>query len=108
MSLDSLIDAFDAYESIHENKDDYVEVDFSSTAKSSENSDIKSDIDFENPIQALDNELLSDIQLKDQFEQPLIQLTKYNIVSNIQYHLTPIEYPTTSEKGIAYIFCIKK
>ncbi|RIB19937.1 hypothetical protein C2G38_2180524 [Gigaspora rosea] len=66
MSLDSLIDAFDAYESIHEDKNDYVEVDSSS-------SDIESDIDFENPIQALDNELLSDIQLKDQFEQPLIQ-----------------------------------
>ena len=63
---------------------------------------------MENPIQALDNELLSDIQLKDQFVQPLIQLTKYNIVSNIQYHLTPIEYPTTSKKGIAHIFCIKK
>ncbi|RIB16525.1 hypothetical protein C2G38_2189705 [Gigaspora rosea] len=45
MSLDSLIDAFDAYESIHEDKDDY------------------SNIDFENPIQALDNELLFDIQL---------------------------------------------
>ncbi|CAG8831369.1 9660_t:CDS:2, partial [Gigaspora rosea] len=98
MSLDSLIDAFDAYESIHEDKDNYMEVDSSSTAESSGNSNIESDIDFENPIQALDNELLSDIQLKDQFEQPLIQLTKYNIVSNIQYHLTPIEYSTTSEK----------
>ncbi|CAG8809827.1 29016_t:CDS:2, partial [Gigaspora margarita] len=103
MSLESLIDAFDAYESIHEDKDDYVIL-----TESSGDSDLESDIDFENPIQALDNELLSDIQLKDHFEQPLIQLTKYNIVSNIQYHLTPVEYSTTSDKGIAHIFCIEQ
>ncbi|CAG8850497.1 29479_t:CDS:1, partial [Gigaspora margarita] len=54
-------------------------IDFNSTAKSSEDSDLESDIDFENPIQALENELLSNIQLKDHFKQPLIQLTKYNI-----------------------------
>ncbi|CAG8821175.1 34340_t:CDS:2, partial [Gigaspora margarita] len=78
MSLDSLIDAFDAYKSIHEDKDDYVIL-----TESSGDSDLESDIDFENPIQALDNELLSDIQLKDHFEQPLIQLTKYNIYYNI-------------------------
>ncbi|CAG8852624.1 45791_t:CDS:1, partial [Gigaspora margarita] len=68
------------------------------TAELSGNSDLENNIDFENPIQALDNELLSDIQLKEYFEQPLIQLTKYNIVSKIQYYLTPVEYPTTSDE----------
>ncbi|CAG8841511.1 15792_t:CDS:2, partial [Gigaspora margarita] len=68
MSLDSLIDAFDAYKSIYEDKDNYVKVDSNSTNESSGDSNIESDIDFENLIQALDNELLSDIQLKDQFE----------------------------------------
>ncbi|CAG8778025.1 19657_t:CDS:2, partial [Racocetra fulgida] len=105
MSLDSLIDAFDTYENIYE--DNYVEIDSNSTVESSGNSNIESAITFENPIQSLDKELLSDIQLKDHFEQPLIQLTKHNIVNNIQYHLTPIEYPTTANEDIAHIFCIE-
>ncbi|CAG8833712.1 5171_t:CDS:1, partial [Gigaspora margarita] len=48
------------------------EVDSDSTAESSENSNIESDTAFKNPIQSIDEELLSDIQFKDYFEQPLI------------------------------------
>ncbi|CAG8789485.1 36489_t:CDS:1, partial [Gigaspora margarita] len=43
-------------------------VDSNSTNELSGDSNIESNIDFENPIQVLDNELLSNIQLKDQFE----------------------------------------
>ncbi|CAG8844307.1 20128_t:CDS:2, partial [Racocetra persica] len=57
------------------------EIDSNSTVESSENSDIE-----------------------NHFEQPLIQLTKHNIVNNIQYYLTPIEYPTTANEDIAHIF----
>ncbi|CAG8834787.1 20074_t:CDS:1, partial [Gigaspora margarita] len=69
------------------------------------NSSIESDTAFENPIQSIDEELLSDIQLKDYFEQPLIQLTKHNIVNNIQFHLTPIKYTITANEGIVHILC---
>ncbi|CAG8670291.1 4143_t:CDS:2, partial [Gigaspora rosea] len=72
ISLDSLINAFDTYESIHEDKDNYVEIDSSSTAKLSEDSDLESTIN---------------------------SITKYNIASNIYYHLILIEYSTTSEKA---------
>ncbi|CAG8808263.1 26863_t:CDS:2, partial [Dentiscutata erythropus] len=96
MSLDSLIDAFEAYENSN------------STAKLSGNNDIESDTALKDSIQFIDEELLSDIQLKNYFEQPLIQLTKHNIVTNIQYYLTFIEYSTTANESIAHIFCIEK
>ncbi|CAG8845368.1 20364_t:CDS:1, partial [Racocetra persica] len=44
------------------------EIDSNSTVELSGNSDIESTIIFENPIQSIDKELLSDIQLKDYFE----------------------------------------